>query len=192
MSTLRTNSITGTSLSNWTVDIGSNSYLYSAGMILQTVYVRMDSQITYSSPATGNGTTIAGLAITITPKRSTSLLLCTWMINCEITENNVFLVHRNGTLITTAGFQGYNNVAGNSRWSGVMAPFYDGDSATTLSNHILQYVVPATATTTATIAPAIRSSDGNARTLYMNRTVNTPTNSVEIAVSSGMIQEIAQ
>ena len=192
MSTLRTNSITGTSLSKWTVDIGANSYLYSAGMILQTVYVRMDAQTTYSSPATGNGTTVAGLAITITPKRSSSLLLCTWMINCEITENNVFLVHRDGSLITTAGYQAYNNVAGNSRWSGVMAPFYDWDTNSTLSNHILQYVIPATATTTTTIAPAIRSSDGNARTLYMNRTAITPQNSYEISVSSGMIQEIAQ
>jgi len=193
MSQLLTNSITGKAAANWAIDVAANSYLYSPGLILQTVYVRTDTQTTYSSPGSGNGTAIAALNISITPKRSDSLLLCTWMINGEIGENNVFLVHRDGALITTAGYEAYNSVVGNQRWSGIMSAFYDNDQSTTLSNWCLQYAVPAGSTVAAVYAPAIRAANATAQTFFLNRCVSgAGSDNVEIAVSTGMIQEIAQ
>lgn len=193
MSQLVTSTITSKASANWAVNVASNSYLYSPGMILQTVYVRTDVQTTYSSAITGNGTAIAALNITIVPKRADSLLLCTWMINGEIGENNVFLVHKDGALITTAGFEAFNPAVGNQRWSGMMSAFYDNDNSTTMSNYYLQYAVPAGSTASATYVPAIRASGATAQTFFLNRTIDTAgSDAREIAVSTGMIQEIAR
>lgn len=192
MSQLITTSLSGTASTGWAIGVESNSYLYQPGTILQTVYVRTDTQTTYASPNSGNGTTISALNVTIVPKRADSLLLCTWMINGEIGENNVFLVHKDGTLITTAGYEAYNATAGNQRWSGMMSAFYDNDVSTTPSNYYFQYAVPAGSTDSAVYAPAIRSSNATAQTFYLNRSVAAPGDSVEIMVSTGIIQEIAQ
>jgi hypothetical protein len=193
MSTLAVSSLQASAASNWMITIDSGSYLYFPGAILQTVYVRTDVQTTYSSASSGNGTAIAALNITVTPRRADSLLMCTWMINGEIHQDNVFLVHKDGALITTAGYQAYNNVAGNQRWSGVMSAFYDNDTSTTMSNYYLQYAVPAGSTASATYAPAIRSSSATAYTFFLNRVVaSAGTDGQEISVSTGMIQEIAQ
>ena len=193
MSQLSVSNITGLAASNWGINVEPGSYLYSPGLILQTVYVRTNVQTTYASANSGNGTAIAALNITIVPKRADSLLLCTWMINGEVNHNNVFLVHKDGELITTAGYQAYNNVAGNQRWSGVMSAFYDNNDSTTMSNYYLQYAVPAASTTSATYAPAVRASGATAYTFFLNRCVaNAGADAVEIAVSTGMIQEIAQ
>ena len=192
MSQLITSSLTGLAAAGWAIGLESNSYLYHPGAILQTVYVRSDVQTTYASPNSGNGTTIAALNVTIVPKRADSLLLCTWMINGEIGENNVFLVHKNGALITTAGYEAYNATAGNQRWSGMMSAFYDNDQSTTPSNWYLQYAVPAVDTASAVYAPAIRSANSTAQTFFLNRSVSAPADTVEVMVSTGMIQEIAQ
>jgi hypothetical protein len=193
VSTLQASQLRSSVASNWMISVQSGSYLYSPGMILQTVYVRTDVQTTYASAISGNGTALAALNITIVPRRSNSILLCTWMINGEINQNNVFLVHKDGTLITTAGYQAYNNVAGNQRWSGLMSAAYDNNDASTMSNYYLQYAVPAGSTASATYAPAIRASGGTAYTFFLNRTVNSAgADAQEISVSTGMIQEIAQ
>jgi hypothetical protein len=193
MSQLIASSLTGIAALGWAIGVESNSYLYQPGTILQTVYVRTDTQTTYSSAASGNGTTIAALNTAITPKRADSLLLCTWMINGEIGENNVFLVHRDGALITTAGYESYNSQAGNQRWSGMVSAFYDIDVNSTPSNYYFQYAVPAGSTAATVYAPAIRSSNSNAQTFFLNRTTGSAgTDGYEIMVSTGMIQEIAQ
>ena len=193
MSQLIVSSLTGRAARGWAIGVEPNSYLYQPGTILQTVYARTDVQTTYASPVSGNGTTISALNITIVPKRADSLLLCTWMINGEIGENNVFLVHKDDVLITTAGYEAYNPVAGNQRWSGLMSAFYDNDQSSTPSNWYLQYAVPAGSTASAVYAPAIRSSGAAAQTFFLNRTVSSAgTDSYEIMVSTGMIQEIAQ
>lgn len=193
MSQLITQSLSGYASRGWAIGIDPGSYLYRAGQILQTVYARTDTQTTYASAVSGNGTTIAALNITITPRRANSLLLCTWMINGEIGENNVFLVHRNGALITTVGYEPYNTDAGNQRWSGMMSAFYDNDQNSTPSNWYLQYAVPAGETASAVYAPAIRSANSTAQTFFLNRTVGSAgTDGYEVMVSTGMIQEIAQ
>lgn len=193
MSTLQTSKLASNFANNWSIDISPDSYLYSPGMVLQTVYIRADAQATYSSPNSGDGTAISALDINITPKRADSLLLCTWMINGEVHWNNVFLVHKNGSLITTTGFEAYNNEVGNLRYSGVMSAFYDNDNSTTMSNYFMRYAIPAESTSPATYTPAVRASGATAYTFYLNRTINTAgSDAREISVSTGMIQEIAQ
>jgi len=175
--------------------LGSGNTFNVPGNVIQTVFSRTDARTTYSSAATGNGTTITDLNITVVPKFSTSLILLTWMINCEISAawDNVFLIHKDGALITTSGYQGYNNVSGNVRWSGIMAGAYDNDNGSTISNYRIQYAVPAESTTSRVYAPAIRSSNASAQTLYLNRTVgSTGATNYEVTVSNVIAMEIGQ
>lgn len=161
--------------------------------IVQVKYLRTDTRTTYASSTSGNGTTVTALNLTITPKYANSILLMQWMINGEIHQDNVFLVHRDGSLVTTASYEGYNSAAGNNRYSGVMAGFYDQNEDSTPSNWFLQYAMPANAATSTTFAPAVRSSSATAYTFALNRTLSgTLGDSHESMVSTGTIWEIAQ
>jgi hypothetical protein len=161
--------------------------------IVQVKYVRTDNRTTYASNNSGDGTTITDLNLTITPKYSNSLLLCQWMVNGELHQDNVFLIHRNGALVTTSTYEGYNNAQGNNRWSGIASGFYDQNEDSTPSNWFLQYLIPAGSTTATTLAPAVRSSSGSNFTLALNRTINAASqDAYERMVSTGTIWEIAQ
>lgn len=167
---------------------------YPPDSIVQVKYVRTDTRTTYASNNSGNGTTITALNLTITPKYSNSLLLAQWMINGELHQDNVFLIHRDGSVVTTSTYEGYNNVLGlASRWSGVMAGFYDQNEDSTPSNWFLQYAVPASSTASTTLAPAVRSSSGGGYTLALNRTIaNNTQDAYESMISTGTVWEIAQ
>jgi hypothetical protein len=171
------------------------SPVYSPDQVIQTVYARTSARNTYAAAASGNGTTITDLNLTITPRSASSLLVIQWMINGEASSGSwdmVYLIHQDGALITTPGYEGYNNQSGNQRWSGVAAGMYDNNSDSTMANMILQYAIPARSITSQTFAPAVRSSNATARTFFLNRTVgSTGQDSYEVAVSSGTIWEIA-
>lgn len=193
MSNLTVGSIGGLAVNNNVISIPSGHNLHYPGSIVQVQTVRTDARNTYSSSTSGNGTTVTDLNLTITPKFSTSLLVCQWMINGEFHQDNVFLIHRNGELVTTAGQTGYNSTTGNSRWSGYASAFYDQNESSTPSNWFIQYFGTANSTASTTIAPATRSSSGSAFTFYLNRTVaSAGSDSHETMVSTGIIMEIAQ
>jgi hypothetical protein len=163
------------------------------GTVLQVKTVRTEARTTYSSATSGNGTTVTDLNLTITPKFSNSLLMMQWMINGEFHYNNVFLIHRGGSLVTTAGETGYNSTAGNSRWSGFAPVLYDTDVSSTPSSSFIQYFATAQNTSSTTFAPAVRSAGGTAYTFLLNRAVNsTGQDDYEVSVSTGIIWEIAQ
>lgn len=193
MSILAADALLASAGSNWTISLPAGNYINEPGRVLQTQWIRSTSQTTYSAAGSGNGTTIGALAISITPKSASSLLICSWMINYEVDYNSVFLVHKDGSLITTAGYQGYNNVSGNVQYSGVIAAMYDADIASTPSSSYIQYAVPAGSTAAASYAPAIRSSNTTGYTFYLNRAAaNAGADNYEISVSTGIIMEIAQ
>lgn len=193
MSILAADALLASAASNWTIALPTGNYINEPGHVLQTQWIRTTTQTTYSAPGSGNGTTLSALAISITPKSASSLLICSWMINYEVLYNTVFLVHKDGALITTVGYQGYNNVAGNVQHSGVISAPYDNDQSTTPSNSYIQYAVPSGSTVAASYAPAIRSSNTTANTFYLNRPVSSAgTDGQEITVSTGIIMEIAQ
>jgi hypothetical protein len=117
------------------------------------------------------------------------------MINAEwnVAWDNVFVIHRNGALITTSGFQGFNQFGGNARWSGVAAGMYDNNSDSTMANYFLQYAIPAVSITSQTFAPAVRSASATNYTFFLNRCVGSAgQDNYEVAVSSGVIWEVAQ
>jgi len=193
MSILAADALIARASSNWMIPLPAGNYINEPGRVLQTQWIRTTTQTTYSAPGSGNGTTISALAISITPRSASSLLICSWMINYEVLYNTVFLVHKDGSLITTTGYQGYNNVSGNVQYSGVISAAYDNDQSTTPSNSYIQYAVPSGSTTAASYAPAIRASNTTANTFYLNRPVNSAgADGQEITVSTGVIMEIAQ
>ena len=132
------------------ISIASGTQIHSPGMVVQTIYARTDSTTIYSSPNSGNGVTIGLLNLTIIPKFASSLLIMQWMINAEwsgASWDNVFVIHKNGSLITDDFYQGYNRFGGNNRWSGFAAGMYDNNSSSTMANYFLQYAIPAIETT---------------------------------------------
>jgi hypothetical protein len=179
--------------SDGSINIANGETLYYSGKIAQVIQTRSDEHITYSSPNSGNGTTVSALAMTISPKFSNSLLVITFMINGEMHQDNVFLMHRNNALITDASYQGYNNAVGNIRTSGIASAFYDQNEDSTPSNWCLQYFVASVNTTSRTYAPAVRSSSSGNYTFALNRTLNAASQAAyERMVSIGTIMEITQ
>lgn len=193
MSNVTTGEISGKSATSNIISITTGNKFYSRGYVVQTVFTRSDAQSTYSSNPSGNGTTVTDLNLTITPKFSNSLILLRWNINGEMHQDNVFLIHRDASLITTSGSEGYNNVSGNSRWSGIASAFYDQDENSTPSSWYIQYAIPASGISSRIYAPAVRSSSGGTYALYLNRTVNaSASDNYEKTVSSGIAMEICQ
>jgi len=141
---------------------------------------------------TGNGTMIEGLSLTITPKKSTNIIICCWNINGEAHWNTNFRVFRNGSLITTAGEEGYNNESGNVEWSGIISGWYDNNNDSTPSNYKLMYQQVAGTTSTITYTPATKRSGGSDYWFYLNRTVaSSGGDNQENTVSNGYLFEIS-
>jgi len=190
MSTLTVGNIRTTG--NAVTPVGGTSLRYS-GQVVQVFTIRTDERTAYYSPNSGNGTTISELNLTITPKFSSSLIVMEWMMNCEVHHDNVILIHQNGNLITTAGYEGYNSGAGNQRWSGYASGFYDANEASTMVNFYLLYSIPAINLNQRTYAPAVRSSSGSNYVFTLNKTLDSQGQDVyENTVSTGMIMEIQQ
>jgi hypothetical protein len=184
MSQLRVSSVT---------DLSGTGPVYTPGTVVQVQTIRSDSRTTIASNNSGNGTTITQLNLSITPKFANSKLIMQWMLNGEVGNDAVFLIHKDGSLITTAGATGYNSEAGNVRHSGVVSAAYDVDTATTPSNYFIQYECISGSTTSQVFAPATRASGASNTTLYLNRTVNsTGSDTNESTISNGTIWEIAQ
>lgn len=165
--------------------------LKSSGNIVQMVRVRYDARPTWSSNNSGNGTTITSLNLTVTPKRAANRLIMRWNLYGEINHNNVFLVHRDGSLITTGGEEGYNNNVGNNRWSGITNQTYDQNDSSTGNMITIIYSQIAGSTSARTYAPAIRSSDSGNNTYYQNRTYGSSgQDNYEAGVSFGVLYEV--
>lgn len=193
MSTLSVGNLQGLPTNSNVITIPAGHVLYAPGMIAQVKYVRSDARSTYTAAGSGNGTALTELNLTITPKFANSLLLMQWMINGEGHHDIVFLIHKDGSLVTTSGYTGYNSVAGNVQYSGVASSAYDPDNNSTPSNFFIQYAIAATSTTSATYAPAIRASDTTAYTYALNRSIGSAGQGYyENMISTGTIWEIMQ
>ena len=181
MSTLKTNAIQ---------TIAGKPILNSSGSIIQTVYGRSDAFTTYSAAASGDGTTVSALSASITPKSATNRIICNWMITGEGNYNVVWLIHRDGALITTAGEEGRNSVS-NNRWVGFAPIAYDVDVASTPNIMNIQYSQIAGTTSTITYSPAIRGSGASVQTFYLNRPVGSAgADDYENSVSTFVLYEV--
>lgn len=166
-----------------------NSLRLPAGTVVGFNRIRTAARSAYGY--TGD-VILSDLNISITPKYSNSLLLVQWQVMYESDYNSVFRVYRDGGLVYTSGYQGYNENDG-STWSGIASLQYDTDVASTPSNQMIQYFVPSGSTATTTLQLAVRQSNSTGATFYLNRSVNSAgTGAYEIGVSTGVIWEIAQ
>jgi hypothetical protein len=193
MSELSVGQLRGLTVNNNVITVPSGHTLYAPGSVVQVQTVRSDARVAISSPASGDGITITQLNLSITPKFANSKLIMQWMINGEQHQDNVFLIHRNGLLITTAGATGYNSEATNARWSGIASGAYDQNESSTPSNFFIQYEILSGSTATQVFAPATRASSTGAQTFFLNRTYSyLGQDAYENLVSNGTIWEIAQ
>jgi hypothetical protein len=193
MSELSVGQLKGLTANNNVITVPSGHTIYAPGSVVQVQTVRSDARVTFAMAASGDGTTVTPLNLSITPKFVNSRLIMQWMINGESQQDGTFLIHKNGSLITTAGETGYNAESGNVRWSGIASGFYDQNEATTPSNWFIQYSCIAGSTSSQVFAPATRTSQGTALTFFLNRTFeNLGSDARETLVSTGTIWEIAQ
>jgi hypothetical protein len=192
MSTLRVQNLTANSTSNNVISV-INGKLDRPGKILQAHTVRSDVRMSYSTLNSGNGTPIAQLNMGLFPRRSDSWVLVQWMICGEGNHNQVWLIHENDALITTAPYQGFNNVVGNTaRWVGYVPFGYDNDDSSTPHNYFVQWYGPVVNTDPRIYTPAVRSSDGSNRSWFLNRCIgNLGADGNENMISTGVIMEIA-
>jgi len=167
--------------------------LKASGNVVQVARVRSNSRTTVAANNVGTGTTITQLNLTLTPRSSTNRIICQWHIMGEASYNNCLLIHRDGSLITTAGEEGYNNVSGNVRWSGFTPTVYDtvDNNDSTAHHYSIQYSQIAGTVGITTWAPAVKSSAATNHTFYLNRCYgSTGANDYETGVSFGVIYEV--
>ena len=117
----------------------------------------------------GNGTRFNALSLSVTPKKSSNILVMQWVITGEVSWNEVLLIHRNDDLVTDGGQQGFNNEVGNNRWSGLLGGWYDNNNDSTPASWKLTYHCVANTTNRLYFTPAVRSSQGNEDWWRFNR-----------------------
>jgi hypothetical protein len=158
--------------------------LMSAGAVIQTVTKRIDTYSAWTAPV-GTNTIVTDFDMIITPKYSTSRVLITYMISFEMHQDTVFRLGRNNVEIVR------NNTDAN-RWSGWVNPGYDQDTASTPRTNYYVWIDSPATTAAVTYNLMVSSSDGNARTLFVNRNANgNGSDANEIGISYVMLQEIA-
>lgn len=186
MSTLITDYIQGRQDNNYVVKMPDGHYINSPGQCVQTVYRIYDGKWTGTAGNSGNGVELggSGLRLTMSPKYSNSVILLRWILHYELHHDCVFTVTRNNSII------GYNTQIGNRRSSGVAAPVYDRDYASTPSNiHIMWYDSPNT-TSSRDWRIHARSANGSNRTISINRPLNNNgSNDNETGMSIAIAQE---
>lgn len=192
MSNLITNNIQGPSnvinlLPDSAIVAAATGGIVAPGMIVQTIWNSTSIRRTYTSPQTGDGQMISELDLRIKPTRSNSIIYLQWMVFYEMHYDNVFTVHRNGSLI------GYNTQNGNSMWSGVTSGRYDQDQASTPSNTFISWMDAPSTTAFTNYSLGIRCSSNTSYTFALNRTLGSVgQDSYETGVSMGIAMEIAQ
>lgn len=174
-------------------DITSGTLAYArmpAGSVIQVKTVRYQGRPVWTF---NNDSYITYLNVAITPRFSTSLLICDFMVTGEVEYNAVFRSARDGALISQAGYEGYNTEDTNI-WSGISPVPYDGDLASTPFSHFVRYFAPANNTNATTMQLAVRPTvSGATGTFALNRTFNsTGASAYEIGVSYATVWEIAQ
>jgi hypothetical protein len=137
----------------------------------------------------GTARTIYPLGILLTPKSSSSVIHLRWVVNCEMGENNVFRIYRDGTLI------GYNINRGTNVLNGVTSAVYDVNVSSTIENVVVEFA------TTGHTAGQLANYEiqvynpSTASYFYLNRTASTSTPDTtgsEVTVSLKSAIEISQ
>ena len=169
------------------------------GNVVQCRVTRYDVRTSVAFGTSANGVELTGLRVSITPKFSTSMIVCQFQIFGEGTtnaHNYLFNVYKNGSVPTTGSYLGYNSEGGNTSWSGIaMVQSYDssGNSESTPSTRMFMYHDFPNTTNAIIYAPGIKDSNASNYNFYINRPVSSSgEGSYEVGVSYSTVWEIAQ
>ncbi len=146
------------------------------GMVVQTILKRTDARTDYLT-GTVDGfhqAIITDLSANITPKFATSIITCEFWIHGEANDaggaQSVWRVYKNNSKNTTAGYESYNNTAGNVQFSGLAAGPYDADSNSTLNHIRLFYYDKPNTTSEISYQPVfVNSINASQYTFKLNR-----------------------
>jgi hypothetical protein len=169
-----------------------NGPFAAPGVSVQNKYKRVDTKSTWSFPTAGTvpGTSIADLAIEITPRSSTSNVLITYCIFYEVTHDTIFRLYRsiNGAANVEIG----TNSTDSNYWSGIWAPGYDADSTSTPRTQTMMFMDSPNTTSNVLYRLFIQSSGSGASTFYLNRALASDGSaSYENGISQVFLEEIA-
>lgn len=187
MSTVLVTELAGRSNSNHLISAAPNVTVYAPGQVLQTVWRKFDTHATYSALNDNVSRDIEGLNLNITLKRANSQVYLQWWLYYEMHYNTTFQAKRGGTVI------GFNNEAGNVRWSGIGAGEYEhswNQDSTPSYLHLCYFDTPGSVGSH-TYSLGVRSSNSSENhAIRMNRAWGSYGDSYEGGVSWAMIQEI--
>jgi hypothetical protein len=156
--------------------------------------IRYDARPSVSAPGAVNGTALTQVRLSITPTYANSLIICEWYIHGEANSHDQgFRVGKNGTVVTTAGYQVYNTDVGQVNHSFINSDHYDQNDDSTPNNNVFMYYDRPGSTAAVYYEPHVAAADGPARTWFFNRTVaSAGGGNQENGVSFGRIWEIKQ
>lgn len=165
-----------------------------AGAVLQCNMIRYDARPNVSAPASAQGTRMTQLRLSITPTYTNSLIVCEWHIHGEAgSHDQGFRVGKNGTVVTTAGFQGYNNNVGQVNHSFITSDHYDANDSSTPHCSVLMYFDRPNTTSATFYEPHVAAASPGTRNFNVNHTVDsTGAGNQENGVCFGRIWEIKQ
>lgn len=174
--------ITGATLSS--SQVGS---IYAPGMIIQTVYKRVDTKAVVAFATAGStGSFITDLDTVFTPKFANSLIHIQMCLTYEVHHDTVFRLYRDSTAIGI-------NANDSNYWSGTWLPGYDNDNASTARTNHFFYIDTPNTTSEITYRLMIQSAGIGASSFYLNRTIGAVGQAnYEVGISQIIIQEIAQ
>jgi hypothetical protein len=184
---------------NTDLNIGAvTGFPFFDGMVVQTILKRVDERNDFLTGTTDGiqQAIITDLSANITPKFTTSIITCEFWIHGEGNDaggaQSVWRVYKNNSKIITAGYESYNNVAGNVKYSGIAGSNYDADSASTLQHIRLFYYDKPNTTSEISYQPVfLNSVNVSQMTFKLNRTFsNIGTDNYENAVSFVRLTEI--
>ena len=183
--------IEGSVGSNNIITVPSGHTFAAPGLVLQCRVVRYDGQATYS---TGSGTELIPLWVSITPKKSNSLILCMFQVHgeCGSTHDVIYRVYKNGSA-PSGPYAGYNTSVGDVAYSCISQALpYEGDYNSTPYTKTFFYHDFPGSIATQTYCPVIKDSYNTSYTWYLNRAVGSPQNGYECGVSFSIAWEIGQ
>jgi hypothetical protein len=178
-----------------TIILPAGHSIISPGSVIQCVITRYDALTTYTTGNSIGGVEMTDLRVSIRPKRSNSMIVCTFQIFGEgaSTHDYNMTVFKNGA-VPDGPYAGYNNRADRQFWSGYAMPLpYETDYSSTPFTSTMRYFDFPNTTNEITYAPGIQNSAGTSYLWYLNRCVSgLGSTNVENGVSVSMAWEIAQ
>jgi hypothetical protein len=182
-------------LSGNTIVMPAGHSIISPGSVIQCVITRYDAPTTYTTGNSLGGVEMTDLRVSIRPKRSNSMIMCTFQVFSEgaSTHDYVMTVFKNGA-VPDGPYAGFNNQAGRQFWSGYAMPLpYETDYNSTPFTSTMRYFDFPKTTDLITYAPGVQNTAGTSYTWFLNRTAGSVgTTSYENGASISMAWEIAQ